>query len=239
VMMDGIDVLEQVSSNEIGDDDAAVVYGYVDPEADAFTIVAEVVALGLRGAYTIVECEVEGSVTTDLSSFPCESESEDDVMIDDIDDDVVITIAMIRGSKLFNRQGEPALPQQIRGGVDIEAEGDLVKTGKPGVLDRLDAFIVFVDDDANEEVEGILHAIDLAKRELVVIDEGVEHCVAYDDDTMFYKVTDDGDKTEGGIVTVAELDEGVEVEAEGIFDDGCLHAEEIIFEIEISGDDPD
>jgi hypothetical protein len=126
--------------------------------------------------------------------------------------------------------------------IDIEAEGDFVETDKEGELDRLDAFIVFVDDDPEDEVEGMLSAIDLANRTLTVIDEhdGVtELCVAYDDDTVFFKVEEGAeiDVVESGVVTAAELEEGIEIEASGVFEDGCLQASEIILEVE--GDDDD
>lgn len=239
--MDGTLVLKEVGPDQIGDDDSAVVYGFVDPEADEFVINAEIVALGSREDYTFVECEAEGPAAGDPLQFPCElGDDDDDVESEAIeDDDVIITVVMIEGSKLFNRHGQLALVEDIHDDVDVEAEGDLVAATE-GEPDRLDAFVVFVDDDADDEVEGILDAIDLAAHELTVIDEddaAVVHCVAYDDDTVFFKVIDDGDSFESGVVTVAELEEGVEVEASGMFDESCLHANEIVFEVESPDDD--
>jgi len=235
VDMDGTLVLKEVGPDQIGDDDSAVVYGFVDPESDEFVIKAEIVALGGRDDYTFIECEADGPAAGDPLQFPCELDDDDDDLESIDDDDVVVTISMIGGYKLFNRHGEEAMIEDIKDGVDVEAEGCLVPSTTEGELERLDAFVVFVDDDADDEVEGILDAIDLATHELTVIDEDdstLVHCVAYDDDTVFYKVIDDGDSFESGEVTVAELAEGIEVEASGVFDDGCLHATEIVFEVE-------
>ena len=254
VEMDGEEMLRQVSPVEIGQaDHSAVVYGFihvgsedddVSIDDDDLTIDAELVALGPVGEYiyTIIECEAEGPAEGELPHFPCEFETDDasvqPVAAEEEEDDVVVTVAMIKGSKLYNRDGEPAELDDIKDGADIEAEGDMVPDGdKDAMRDRLDAFVVFVDDEAEDEVEGMLEAIDLANSELLVIDEDddtIEWCVAYDDDTVFFRVVNDDEdgKVESGIVTVDELVLGVDVEASGIFEDGCLQATEIILEVE-------
>ena len=225
---DDEEMLEEVGPDAIEENDAAVIYGYVVPDAETFTIDAEIVALGDRGTYTIVECEAEGPATgNDVPTFPCETADTTD---GENPDDVVITIALIEGSKLFERDGTPAELVEIQDGVDIESEGDLVASQEEGVLDRLDAFIAFVDDDPEDHVEGILDAIHRAERRLAVVDEddvNTQHCVLYDEDTVFYEVVDD---SEGSVADADDLNLGDEIEASGFYFNSCLEATTIVFE---------
>lgn len=247
---EGTESLQLVDPDAIGDMDAAVVYGYVDPSADQFTVDAEIVAIATdEDTYTIVECEAQGSAedVDGVPTFPCELETDepdeptDGEAMDDTD--VVIDIALLEGSKLYNLDGEPTDLESIKDGAPIEAEGDLVdNSDQEDVPDRLDAFVAFVDEDAEDQVEGMLAAIDLPNRELTVIDEDdetMQWCVVYDDDTVFYKVVDDedGDPIESGIVTADELQEGVDIDASGTFVEDCLQASEIVLEVSGSMDD--
>lgn len=244
--------LERVRAGAIEPGRSAVVYGRVLPGADRLALRAEVVALGAlaMNPYTRVEC-IAGNRLDDetdrLLSFLCKT-SRDDAVVEPLEvEPGNVVVIEVNGSKRFDRDGKPVPADAVQPGVEIETEGLERSPETAAARTSLQAFIVFVGEHRAARISGVLAAIDLAERRLLLVPEPTllensaperRLCVAYGDRTTFYKVSesDDAGRIEGGIVTVDELSAGVQVEAKGVWDGDCLAAASIILTSDEGGD---
>jgi hypothetical protein len=228
---------ETITVENLANGDAATVYGPFKRRA----IVARVLEVGERREFS----ELEGIV----QSLPNEA-GEFEVLVDELENDdqeveegSIVLVTLAEGAKLFNEDDDDEQlvePAVLAIGDEIEARG-VFSEDEEGNL-NFKAFIVHIEDadevdddtpDVDEElveIVGLLDAVDLLERTLVVVDDdGTSFCVRIDEHTDFFRITADGEATSSSEISANDIAGGFRVEVSGELEaDGCIEAHDVV-----------
>lgn len=216
---------QEIPLENLVNGDFATVFGRFRFDVESEVVVAEVVASGDEDAFEhisgrVVADQVDG--VFDLTEADEEADEEGGAA-DDLADQR--TVELVGGARILNREGETLDVDAIVEGAEAEVFGVDVDDGNfVGIV----AWIAH--EEASDVVNGVLTAINLGDSTLTLDLDGVEQCVAFNDDTVFLMVTEDDDTAEVAELSIDELANGLNAEAFGEIEGDCLTADEIVFE---------
>lgn len=191
-------------------------------EPQHFPLKAIVVA---AGDYEIVEGRIDSEFSQADEEFELIDANSPSLSPDSV---VRVDLPITEGAVIYNVNGEKLESTAIVPGRLAELEG-VVTVSDPNTME---AFITILQPDlASIFLQGSITAIDLSNKILTVRDDTMtDHCVTITDQTTIQKITDMGETSETGAITLSELIEGsVEIRGEADSNSDCVIAASVVF----------